>query len=128
MSVTVVVLLAALLLAHTLGDFTPLATPRMLRAKSDGRPIGPIAAHAAVHGLLAGLAVLLVVRPPLSTVALLSGVVLSTHLVIDLAKARVGLRMPVLKDVSANPFWWALGVDQLLHGLVLIGVAFLVLG
>jgi len=127
-SVTVVVLLAALLLAHTLGDFTPLATPRMLRAKSDGRPIGPIAAHAAVHGLLAGLAVLLVVRPPLSTVALVSGVVLSTHLLIDLAKARVGLRVPVVKDVGANPFWWALGVDQLLHGLVLIGVAFLVLG
>ena len=56
MSVTAAVLLAALLLGHNLGDFTPLATPRMLGAKSEGRPIGPIAAHAAVHGLLAGLA------------------------------------------------------------------------
>jgi len=36
--------------------------------------------------------------------------------------------MPRFSDMRTNPFWWVLGVDQLLHGMVLVGIAFLVLG
>jgi len=127
-STTAVTLLAALFVAHYLGDFTPLSTPRMQRAKANGGPMGPIVAHAAVHGVLVGIAVLVVVRPSLSVVGLAAGVEFVTHFTIDAARARIGARVPVLNDPSSNPFWWALGVDQLLHALVLIGIAVLVLG
>jgi hypothetical protein len=127
-SAAAAVLMAALLVGHELGDFTPLATARMLRAKSEGGPIGPIAAHAAVHGVFVGLAVLIVAHPSPSILALAIGVEFVTHFAIDIARARIGLRVPVLKDAGAGPFWWALGFDQLLHGLVLVGIAFLVLG
>jgi hypothetical protein len=43
-----------------LGDFTPLSTASMLRAKAAGAPLGPIGAHAAVHSGLVAIAVALV--------------------------------------------------------------------
>ncbi|MFO7589027.1 MAG: DUF3307 domain-containing protein [Gemmatimonadota bacterium] len=128
MSGAAAVLLAALLVAHELGDFTPLATPRMHRAKAEGGPMGPIAAHAAVHGVLVGLAVLVVVSPSLPVLATAVGLEWATHFAIDLGRGRLGLRVPALADLHGSAFWWALGVDQLLHGLVLVGIAYLVLG
>jgi hypothetical protein len=128
MSDTAAGLLVALLVAHYLGDFTPLSTPRMQRAKAIGSPLGPIAAHSAVHAALVGLAVLTILRPP---VALLTAAVtfeLVTHFAIDATRARLGARVSILRDPTADQFWWALGLDQLLHGLVLVGIAFLVLG
>lgn len=122
------VLLLALLVAHELGDFTPLATERIRRAKADGWPVGPIAAHAAIHAVLVGLAVWIVVGPSMSILALAVCLELLTHFSIDLTRARLSIRIPVLSDVRSNPFWWALGVDQLLHGMVLVGIAYLVLG
>lgn len=127
MSTTAATLLVALFIAHFLGDFTPLATPRMQRAKANGGPMGPIAAHAAVHAVLVGLAVLIVVRPSFQVVALAASVEFAAHFAIDAARARIGVRIPALRDPGSNPFWWALGLDQLLHGLVLIGIAVLVL-
>ena len=127
MSTTAISLLAALFMAHFLGDFTPLATARMQRAKASGGPMGPIAAHAAVHAALVGLAVLLVARPAPSVVALAVLIELVSHFAIDAIRARLGTRLPVLSNPGSNPFWWALGVDQLLHGLVLIGIAATVL-
>ena len=56
-------LLAFLLIGHFLGDFTPLSTPSMLRAKAVGTPLGPIGAHAAVHAGLVAVAVALVAGP-----------------------------------------------------------------
>lgn len=120
-------LLAAFLLAHNLGDFTPLATERIRRAKAEGGPAGPIAAHAGVHAALVGLAVLVVSGPPASVVALAAGFEFATHFGIDFARARLGVRVPALADMRSNPFWWTLGIDQLLHALVLVGVAFIVL-
>ena len=128
MSTTAATFLVALFIAHFLGDFTPLATARMQRAKANGGPMGPIAAHAMVHGVLVGLAVLIVLRPSLQIVALAASLEFLAHFAIDATRARIGLRVQALRDPSSNPFWWALGLDQLLHGLVLIGIAILVLG
>lgn len=128
MSGAAALLMAALLAAHQLGDFTPLATPRMHRAKAAGGPPGPIAAHAAVHGVLVGLAVLIVAGPSLPVLATAVGVEWATHFAIDLGRGRLGVRVPALADLHGSTFWWALGVDQLLHGLVLVGIAYLVLG
>lgn len=128
MSTTATTLLVALFVGHFLGDFTPLATQRMQKAKAEGGPMGPIAAHAAVHAVLVGLAVLGVLRPGLQVVAAAAAAELVTHFVIDAIRARVGVRVPALRDPASNPFWWALGLDQLLHGLVLIGIAAMALG
>ena len=128
MSTTATTLLVALFVGHFLGDFTPLATARMQKAKAQGGPMGPIAAHAGVHTLLAAISVLAVLRPGLSVVAAVAAVELVTHFAIDAVRARIGVRVSALSDPSSNPFWWALGVDQLLHGLVLIGIAAMALG
>ena len=127
MSDVAALLLVALLIAHNLGDYTPLATARIRRAKAEGGPLGLIAVHAAVHGMLVALAALIVVGPPPSVLALAAGLELVTHFGIDAARTRLGVHMPALADMHSNPFWWALGVDQLLHGLVLVGIAFMVL-
>lgn len=128
MSETGVLLLVALFVAHDLGDFTPLATARIRRAKAEGGPMGSIALHAGVHAVLVGLAVFAVVRPSASILGLAVGTEFATHFAIDAVRARIGVRIPALTNWNSNPFWWALGLDQLLHGLVLIGIAFLVLG
>lgn len=121
-------LLAALLAGHCLGDFTPLATARIHRAKAEGGPVAFIAVHAAVHAALVGLVLLFVIGPPARVLALAVGLELSTHFGIDMTRARLGLRVPTLADMRSNPFWWALGADQFLHGLVLVWIAFIVLG
>lgn len=120
-------LLVALLVAHDLGDFTPLATERMREAKARGRPAWLIGMHAAMHAVLVALALLIVIRPSITILALAAGFELVTHFLIDLFKAQLGVRVPPLGDMRTNPFWWVMGVDQLLHGLVLVGIAFLVL-
>lgn len=121
-------LLVALLVAHDLGDFTPLATERIREAKATGHPVGWIWMHAAIHAVLVSVAVMLVIGPSITVLALVAGLELATHFLIDLSKAHLGLRVPRLGDMRTNPFWWVLGVDQFLHGMVLVGIAFLVLG
>ena len=127
MTLTAALLLAALLVAHDLGDFTPLATARIQAAKATGRPLGYIGLHAAIHAVLVALALFLVIRPPPEIIALAAGFELVTHFAIDVSRARLGVRAPRLGDMRTNPFWWTLGVDQLLHGLVLVGIAFMAL-
>ena len=121
-------LMAALLVAHGLGDFTPLVTARIRQAKAEAGPMRLIALHAGIHAGLVGLVVLLFSRPAAPVVALAVGIELTTHFVIDAGRARLGVAMPRFADMRTNPFWWVLGFDQLLHGLVLIWIAFLVLG
>ncbi|MEJ2547333.1 MAG: DUF3307 domain-containing protein [Gemmatimonadota bacterium] len=120
-------LLAALFFAHFVGDYTPLANARMQDAKAVGTPVGPIAGHALIHALLATVAVVMVARPGLGPVAIAAAVVFGTHLAIDVLRGRMGARQPELSNPERQAFWTALGFDQLLHGLVLIGVAWLVL-
>jgi hypothetical protein len=116
-------LLAGLLFGHFLGDFTPLSTARMQAAKAAGGPLGPILAHAAVHGLLAGAVVATLARPALATVAGLAAFELVTHFLLDAGRARLSARVATLADPSRRPFWTLLGLDQLAHGLVLVTIA-----
>ena len=127
MSPQAVGLVVALLIGHFLGDFTPLATARIQQAKAEGGPQRYIAAHAAVHALLTGVAVLAIARPTPGVLVLAVGIQFATHWVLDGFRARMGASMPALGDPSANAFWTALGIDQLAHGLVLLGIAALVL-
>jgi hypothetical protein len=121
------VLLIFLFVGHFLGDFTPLATARMLEAKLTGSPIGPIALHALVHAVLVGLAVAAIARPvPMFILAAVS-VEFWTHLGLDWVKGKMSVRRPALGDPGQPIFWTALGIDQLAHALVLVGIAFLAL-
>ncbi len=120
-------LLVGLLLAHFLGDFTPLATARMQEAKANGGPMLPIAGHAGVHTGLVTAAVTVFVMPAWTILAAVASIEFGTHFAIDAIRARLGRRVPALKDPTRNAFWYALGVDQLAHGLVLMGLAALAL-
>jgi len=121
-------LLAFLLLAHYLGDFTPLSTSRMLEAKAAGGPVSPIASHAGVQTLLVALIVAVASGFDLRLVAAVVAIEFVTHFVIDLTRARLGVRFPQLRDPTNREFWWALGLDQLAHALVLVLITFLVTG
>ncbi len=126
MSREAVLLLSCLMLGHFLGDFTPLATARMQEAKAKGGPMRFIAAHAALHAILTGLAVALVARPEPSLLALVIGLQFVTHWGLDASRARLGVNVPALRDPTSNVFWTALGIDQLAHGLVLLGITVIV--
>ena len=120
-------LLALLFLAHFLGDFTPLATERMQQAKRVGRPLWPIASHALVHAILVGLVVVLVAGSALVVVLAAVAIEFSTHLLLDWWKGSVSRRHPALGDPAQPGFWRTMGVDQLAHALVLVGIGWLVL-
>ncbi len=120
-------LLGALFLAHYLGDFTPLLTARMLEAKAKGSPLKPIAGHAAVHGVLVGVAVGVLVAPAWWLLLAVCGIEFGTHFVIDVTRARLARPFPVLKDPERGVYWYVFGLDQLAHMLVLLGLATLVL-
>jgi hypothetical protein len=120
-------LLAGLLLAHYLGDFTPLASARMQEAKANAGPLPTIGAHAGIHGLLVGLAVALLAAPVWTLIIAAAAIEFVTHFGLDTVRARLGRRFPKLNDPGQRAFWYALGADQLGHGLVLLGLAFLVL-
>jgi len=111
-----------LLVAHYIGDFTPLATAEMQEAKAGRQSPLLIVAHAAVHGLLV-LAAVSLVRPSWDIVATSAAFEFATHAGIDFAKMKFGVRFPVLRDTSRAPHWYFFGLDQLLHGLVLVTIA-----
>ena len=120
-------LMACLMIGHFLGDFTPLATARMQNAKTAAKPLWPIAAHAGVHAILAGLAIALIAAPGLSLLGIAVAIELASHFLIDTVRARISRDSEALRNVSKGAFWTFLGLDQLLHGLVLVGLAVLVL-
>ena len=122
MSREAVLLLSCLMVGHFLGDFTPLATARMQEAKARGGPMRVIAAHAALHAVLTGLAVALVARPEASALVLVVALQFLTHWGLDAFRARLGVRVPALADPAKNVHWTALGLDQLAHGLVLLAI------
>jgi uncharacterized membrane protein AbrB (regulator of aidB expression) len=107
-------LLACLLLAHYLGDFTPLSTGRMLEAKAAGGPVSLIASHAGVQTILVALVVAVASGFDLRLIAVVVAIEFVTHFAID--------------DPTNRAFWWVLGLDQLAHCLVLVLIAFLVTG
>lgn len=118
-------LLALLLVGHFLGDFTPLSTPGMLRAKERGHPLGPIAAHSAVHAGLVVLALGIAVGFAANLIIVAATAEFATHFAIDLGRGRLMGRFQPLRDPLSSPFWTLLGLDQLAHGLVLLGLVLL---
>jgi hypothetical protein len=120
-------LLCGLFLAHYLGDFTLLVTRRMLEAKAAADPIWPILVHAGVHTALVALVIALVALPTWPILLFACALEFVTHSAIDTGRAKLGRRYPVLNDPGRARFWHFLGIDQLLHAIVLIVVAAIVL-
>ncbi len=118
-------LLSLLLVAHAIGDFSPLSTAAMRAAKSGNGPVALIGAHAGVHALLVVVACVLA-RAPWDLVLAAAGIELATHFAIDDVRMLAGRRYPVIQDPTRDPFWYVLGVDQLAHGVVLMAIAVLV--
>lgn len=111
-------LMTLLLLKHFVADF-PLQTPYMLGKFKPGLAfVLPLLAHCAVH-VVCTLAILaaFVPMPVAAGLALAEG---AAHFVIDRLKAhpKLGGRWN-----PAQPFfWWALGADQLAHGLCYVAI------
>lgn len=127
MSTAAVWLLSGLLVAHCLGDYTPLATDRMQLAKANGGPLGLIAGHAAVHGVLVAVAIATLATAAWSVIAIGAAIEFVTHFLIDAVRAQLSHRFQGFRDPARRTFWTALGVDQLAHALVLVGLAAYVL-
>ncbi len=123
MTAEAAVLLAALLVGHFLGDFTPLANARIQAAKANGGPMRFIAAHAGIHALLVAVVALVFAGPAAGLLALVVAIQFVTHFGLDAFRSRLGVSSPGLRDPKAGIFWTVLGLDQLAHGLVLVGIA-----
>lgn len=113
-------LLIFLLVCHYLADFC-LTTPKMIRAKADGRNPWPIMLHAVIHAGLMAICLLLWATS-WRFVLLAIAVEWGTHFLIDWTKARLSARLPILADNRQKPYWMLYGLDQLLHQMVIVGV------
>lgn len=113
-------LLIVLLVCHYLADFC-LTWSRLILSKADGRNVWPIAQHATVHALLMGCCLLV---SGISMFQLLLMVVFEwvTHFLIDTAKARLSVAIPLLSDPRQKPYWMLYGFDQLLHQVVVVAI------
>jgi hypothetical protein len=98
----------------------------MQAAKGAGNPLTPILAHAMVHATLVLIAVWAIAATSWSLVVAAAGIELGTHFAIDAFRARLGVRLPAVRDPSRRTHWYVFGVDQLLHGLVLLWIVVLV--
>jgi hypothetical protein len=116
-------LLFGLLAGHFLGDFTPLATARMQEAKASGGPLGPILTHASVHAGIVVAVLALLASPPVAILAGAAAIELTTHFLLDAARAKLAAFIPAVGDANHKAFWSLLGFDQLLHALVLVAIA-----
>lgn len=111
-------LLFLLLICHWAADYTHLSQPYMLAAKRLGKPVAPILAHAAVHGVLM-MAVIGYYIDGL-TLVLLFLIQVLTHFIIDTLKGKCNVWFPALAN-PANPYhWYVFGADQILHVSVII--------
>lgn len=112
-----------LLFKHLVCDFF-LQTAYQYRNKGIyGHPGGLL--HAGLHVL--GTAFLfLYVNPGPKIVALILAGEFVVHYHIDWAKEQIVKRCKLTTEDSA--FWWALGVDQFLHGATYVTIAWLALG
>lgn len=109
---TILILLVIFQVKHFLCDY-PLQTAYMLRKFSDDWKewLPALTAHAAVHAGFTGF-ILLVFKPVLMPLLLVDFVV---HFIVDLAKASKHLGSRWKPDNKF--FWWALGLDQMIHHL-----------
>src|SRR5262245_16684951 len=118
MNMTALILLLVWTACHSVADFPPLNNKWMLDAKSVGRPLLPIFAHAGVHTVLYFLTGWAVADLRAGLVA--AAIQLPTHFAIDVWKGRMGVWFPVFQDMSSRWHWWLFGFDQALHQTVKI--------
>jgi hypothetical protein len=111
-------LLIALFFCHFLADFTWLSTTWMLNAKSVGKPLLPIFAHAAVHAVLMAICLAFAHL----TFALWLNLVcfqLLSHFLIDLWNGRMTVWFPQVKSPASKWHWCLFGFNQFLHAVVI---------
>lgn len=113
-------LLTILLVCHYVADFV-LTTPGMIAAKAEGKPLLPIAGHAAVHAALM-LPCLMAAGVSVFVCAQLGALEWCSHLAIDTAKGRLMSRHPKLANAQHKAYWQLFGFDQLLHVLVIVAI------
>jgi hypothetical protein len=115
---TVLTVLLVLEIKHFIFDY-PLQTPYQLRNKVTYGHAGGLL-HAGLH-VLGTSAIFLVVRPSLGVgLAILAGEFL-VHYHLDWAKGQLTMRSGL--TVKDGPYWWAIGVDQLLHQVTYLAIA-----
>lgn len=111
------ILAAAFAVKHYIADFV-LQTNWVARGKERSAGwVGPLAAHAGIHGGLT-LLIVLATRPALWWLGLID---FGIHIAIDRAKTITALRCRF--QPTQAKFWWLLGFDQLLHQLTNIALA-----
>ncbi len=113
----VLTVLLVLEVKHFIFDY-PLQTTYQLKNKVTYGHAGGLL-HAGLH-ILGTSAIFLVVRPSLGIgLAILAGEFL-VHYHLDWGKGQLILRSGL--TVKDGPYWWAIGVDQLLHQLTYLAI------
>lgn len=117
-------LAAMLMVCHMIGDYSHLSTDNMLAAKKNGYPLAPIAAHAAVHGALMAP---FIGYCSSNVILFLSLIIIEigTHYAIDVTKGWLNVLFPSLANPANRMHWHVFGIDQLLHTLVVLLIAYL---
>lgn len=113
-----------LLICHLLGDYTHLSTAWMLNAKRLGTPLHPILCHASVHGILMSI-FLLFMGVDIILVGKLFIFQVVTHFLIDVWKGKMNVWFPSLQSPMNKEHWIIFGVDQTLHMLVILTMAYM---
>ncbi|KIC43648.1 MAG: DUF3307 domain-containing protein [Ruegeria sp.] len=115
---TVLLLLCLLQIKHMFADFY-LQTPKMLSGRSTYFHIGR-AQHAAVH-VVGSVIIFALFRAPVEFILIIAALEWIVHFHIDFAKARYSDEKELRPDQAA--FWRATGLDQLMHNLTYIAMA-----
>lgn len=117
----VLVAMAYLLIKHCAADFL-LQTENQRRTKGDYGAVGGIT-HAATHILLTAPVFLFLPEIGIGAVTALLAGEFVVHYHLDWAKDQAVRRYGWTSHDT--PFWWALGIDQLGHGLTYVALIWL---
>lgn len=123
----ILILLVLFPVKHFLADF-PLQTPYMLKKGKGGFEwILPLGAHCAVHAVMSWM-IILFVRPEMAYLAVIE---FFAHFIIDRIKATY--RLPAgtwaneEKGKYLSKYYYAFGLDQLMHQLTYVAMIYLML-
>ncbi len=115
---TVLLLLCLLQIKHMFADYY-LQTPKMLSGRGEYLHWGR-AQHAAVHAI-GSVLIFLLFQAPLSFILIIAALEWIVHFNIDFAKASYSDKKQLQPSQAA--FWRATGLDQCLHNLTYIAMA-----
>jgi hypothetical protein len=115
---TVLLAVGLLIVKHAIADFI-LQTTWQREQKAIYGALGGLL-HASIHVVLTAPILLLELQLPWNSVAMLLAAEFVVHYHIDWAKEQVVRRAGWGWDDTA--FWWAFGLDQMMHGLTYVGL------